>query len=314
MPESFKATAPGSIMLMGEHAVLYGAAAIVCAIDRRIAVILTPRADNRICIMSERLGQYQTSIDAIELKDPFRFVLAAISQFETELSVGFDLIIQSQFSDKLGLGSSAAVAVAVVTVLLVWLKKQKDQNRIYKLALDAVRHVQKLGSGADVAASVFGGINLYRTDPFQLQKIDAALPLHLIYVGYKTPTVEVVKRVKKTAESDAIYEKIGDIVQKGRMALQQKNIDAFAKLCSMHQALQAELGVSDAHIDALLTEALALPGLLGAKISGSGLGDCILVLGDLPKNYFPHNAKQRQAGVQQLDVKISASGVFNEAS
>ncbi|MEK6731817.1 MAG: hypothetical protein AABY34_06545 [Pseudomonadota bacterium] len=314
MPESFKATAPGSIMLMGEHAVLYGSAAIVGAIDHRISVVLTPRADNRICIMSERLGHYQTSIDAITLKDPFRFVLAAILQFETELSVGFDLMIQSQFSDQLGLGSSAAVTVAVVAVLLSWLRKQKDQNKIYSLALDAVRHVQKLGSGADVVASIFGGIHLYRPDPFQLQKIDITLPLHLIYVGYKTPTVEVVKRVKKNAQSDAIYEKMSDIVRQGYVALQQKNIDAFAKLCNRHQALQVALGVSDAQIDALLTEALALPDMLGGKISGAGLGDCIMVLGEMPKNYFPHNAKQRQAGIQQLDVKISASGVFHETS
>ena len=52
-----KASAPGSLMLMGEHAVLHGKKALVCAIDQRISVSLTPREDARISIVSA-LGEY----------------------------------------------------------------------------------------------------------------------------------------------------------------------------------------------------------------------------------------------------------------
>ena len=46
----------------------------------------------------------------------------------------------------------------------------------------------------------------------------------------------------------------------------------------------------------------------GAKISGAGLGDCIVTLGKLPENYFPIDEKQRQQGILQIDVQITDTG------
>ena len=72
-----KASAPGSLMLMGEHAVLRGQPAIVCAISKRLKVALTPREDQAVRLHSV-LGEHETTLEELAPNDSFRFVLAAI--------------------------------------------------------------------------------------------------------------------------------------------------------------------------------------------------------------------------------------------
>ena len=126
---SFKASAPGSLMLLGEHAVLHGQPALVCAVNRRIHVSLAPRNDGAIRITSS-LGRYSASIDRIKPAKSFRFVVAAIRRFGRKLTTGFDLRIDSEFSHKIGFGSSAAVTVATLAVLSKWLNGSGSPRKL----------------------------------------------------------------------------------------------------------------------------------------------------------------------------------------
>src|SRR5579864_4695671 len=116
-----KASAPGSLMLLGEHAVLHGKQALVCAIDKRLTVTLTPRDDKCIQITS-KLGRYSAELSEIKIEKPFQFVLGALQVFmeSNELSQGCDISIQSEFSDQMGFGSSAAVTAATLSALASW--------------------------------------------------------------------------------------------------------------------------------------------------------------------------------------------------
>src|SRR5262245_34493681 len=105
----FEASAPGSLMLFGEYAVLHGHKALVAAVDKRIYVRLTPRQDKIITIKSA-LGEYQTTITKLKAVKPFEYILTALQQFK--LRQGCDLEICSEFSHEVGFGSSAAVSVA----------------------------------------------------------------------------------------------------------------------------------------------------------------------------------------------------------
>lgn len=118
----YKVSAPGSVMLMGEHAVVYGHQAIVCAVDKRITVKLTPRKDSVIEINSA-LGNHQTSISKIKVCAPFEFILNAVLKYQKKLKTGFDCLIESEIDATTGLGSSAAVSVAFMAALLWWLEK-----------------------------------------------------------------------------------------------------------------------------------------------------------------------------------------------
>ena len=113
-------SAPGSLMLLGEHAVLHGKHALVCAINRRITIRLFPSLDNTVKIVSD-LGNYQSPLDNLVDHPSFRFVLQAIRQQIQHVPRGFELKIDSEFSADIGFGSSAAVTVATHASLMHWI-------------------------------------------------------------------------------------------------------------------------------------------------------------------------------------------------
>ncbi|MBU2546018.1 MAG: mevalonate kinase [Gammaproteobacteria bacterium] len=288
-------SAPGSIMLFGEHAVLHGTPAVVAAIDERVRVTLTPCSDASVNISSKLFETIETDIshlNVIESIHKARFVHAAIQLFKDQIPSGFHLEIVSAFSDQMGLGSSAAVTVAVVGAFQQWLVGHLDLYAIFKKSRAVIHAVQGIGSCSDVAASTFGGILCYQPDPFSVEKIVANPSLHLIYSGYKTPTVEVVRQVEARVKEEPefmrrLFQRIGAYTVLGAKYLQQADWKRLGRVFTKHQQLQKKMGVSDTTLDALIANAMAQPGVFGAKISGAGLGDCIVVLGDLKESAVP---------------------------
>ncbi|MFN7098736.1 MAG: galactokinase family protein, partial [Gammaproteobacteria bacterium] len=110
----FNASAPGSLMVMGEHAVLAGKLALCMAVEQRVHVSLQPRTDNIIHLSSNAFPDYQTTCDQIKIEKPYQFVLGVLSAYQTNLNSGCDIHIVADFSHTMGLGSSAAVTVARV--------------------------------------------------------------------------------------------------------------------------------------------------------------------------------------------------------
>jgi len=113
-------------MLLGEHAVLHGRRALVCAIDQRITVQSFQCLEKVLRIDSE-LGQYEAPLDDLTDHLDFRFVLDAVKQYPQDPSFakgygghgqGVELKIESDFSSDIGFGSSAAVTVATHAALM----------------------------------------------------------------------------------------------------------------------------------------------------------------------------------------------------
>lgn len=313
-PSSITVTVPGSTMLLGEHAVLYGYPAVVCAVDQYVTLTLSPRDDRKIQIHSTTLGEYETNLDALVIQKPFQFILASIMQWKDKLERGFDLEIASEFSDQIGLGSSAAVTVATLAAIQQWLASGFDWEKLHQAGIEVIRQVQGLGSGGDILASIYGGIIYYRADSLKFDRFKTKLPIHLIYSGYKTPTVEVVKKVEKTAHAyPKIFSKLflamGECVEAGKKAIQDENWSQLGEIFNMHQGLQEALGVNDKNLHDIISQTRAFNTVLGSKISGAGLGDCILALGDLPQHCFPKDESQRKQGVKQIPISVSMKGV-----
>jgi len=273
---------PGSAMLLGEHAVLHGYPAIVRALEQTITVRLMPR-DDRIFAIHSELGVYQAPLDEIKVVAPFEFMLAALGYVQAKFDRGFELHVESQFSDKLGYGSSAAVTVATLSVIHRWLGVELAPLFLFKLARKTILSVQGRGSGADVAASVFGGTVYYQAEPLVVEVLAHNPLISLIYSGYKTPTAEVIRLVDgKMLESPGKYQRlfaaIGECAKQGRVAIAEANWVRLGDIFNNQQVLMQELGVSDAVLDGIVRESLTKPDVLGAKISGSGLGDCVVTV------------------------------------
>jgi mevalonate kinase len=301
-------------MLMGEHAVLHKKPALVAAINQRIHVKLQPRSDSHIFIHSA-LGSYQTDLQNIGVIKPFQFVLASLLAHKTLLKTGCDISIDSEFSDKLGLGSSAAVTVAMMTALHQWLNLSLHPTDLILQAREVVRKVQGLGSGADVAASVLGGTVLYRTEPLLLEKLHYNPKISAVYSGSKMPTREVIdiveaQRAKQPADFDCYFDEIAQQVFEAKTAINQQDWNRFGHCLKTNQRIMQQLGVSNIHLNSLIEGLQQQPAILAAKISGSGLGDCVIGLGELNTQVFPRNPAEATLGVKQISLEISEQGVI----
>ena len=283
MYTSFSYKAPGSAMIMGEHAVLRGYPAIVAALDVLITATVTLRQDDKVILTSKEFGSYETTLDNITIKKPWQFALSAVAQVKKQLKQGITVTIESTLSHEQGLGTSAAVTVATLGALWKATGIALDKKQLLITARNIIREVQGLGSGADVAASVYGGILYYQSEPLTVQVLANHLPFYLVYSGKKVPTVEVVSQVnakeKKSADGlQSLWQAMGDCTERGKKAIDTKNWCQLGKLCDEYQTYMVELGVSNHKLDTLCQDLRFQPKVYGAKISGSGLGDSVLAI------------------------------------
>lgn len=312
----YSVSAPGSLMLLGEHAVLRYNEAIVCAIDKRITVKLSPQNNAQVIIRSNEFAELVTTLDEIKNQQPYEYVLAAVLSFRAQLTTGCVIEIASTFSSKVGFGSSAAVTVAVVAVLTKWLGLAWTKPAIFNRAKQIMLTVQGAGSGADLAASIYGGVIHYTMVPFAVEALPLIENITAVYSGSKLATKEVLAMVAKASQVQPelynhIFQGITVCVKQAVIAIKQQDWVMFGRLCSIQQGFMMALGVSNLLLDTLVGQLKELGGL-GAKISGSGLGDCVIGLGAIVHNYFPVDNFQRACGVQQLAVQVTELGLSYE--
>ncbi|MDD3277050.1 MAG: hypothetical protein PHP93_08390 [Kiritimatiellales bacterium] len=324
-----KASAPGSLMLLGEHAVLHGRRALVCAIDKRITISLS-KINNRILRILSDLGTYEAPLDNLTDHPDFRFVLDAVKQ--VSLEQGIELKIESEFSSDIGFGSSAAVTVATHSALMQLNSGSPGEfappgratppaepflMELFKRSLATIHRVQGRGSGADVVASVFGGVVAYRAEPLEIVPLGHSFPLTAVYSGSKMKTADVIRLVEeRRALNPEYYEKIfdrmdasvGEVIsdfptlgpersERGRADARQ-GLQVLAKNLILNQKLMEEMGLCNTALAEIISifQALEVP----AKISGSGLGDCAIGLGKFPMvgKFTTYVLQVAPAGVQ----------------
>ncbi|WP_421784605.1 type 2 isopentenyl-diphosphate Delta-isomerase [Gardnerella sp. DNF00983] len=208
-----RSSAPGKLYIAGEYAVVDGCAAIVAAVNRYVTVSVsdetlneelrenlqknTPSSRNYCGVITSDGEKYKpllwarASDGSIEIQNDgkYAYVLAAMSVVDAYASEecapninrkSYNVHISSELDDaktgrKYGLGSSAAVIVAVIRALCKWYDLNLSTPEICKLALIASSSVKKSGSGGDVAASSYGGWIMYRA--YNREWLEAELTL-----------------------------------------------------------------------------------------------------------------------------------------
>ena len=298
---TFYASAPASLMVMGEHAVLHNYPALVQAMEGRIICRLTPN-EQTVVQVNTMMGPYR--FDWNDVKKPqaevtgdffsvlppcsgLEFVRATLAYMTQDLwGKGLTITIESTIDPNVGLGSSSAVTVAILGVLVPFLNLSWDQYRYIDAGRTIIRWVQGAGSGADIAASVLGGLIAYRQDPLEARRIispflDLNLALLPIYSGYKIPTRYVLAMVDSNCRLSQTYKaqlhSLGNLSQQAIDALDRGELMDFFDVYKNAQQVMKGLGLSSFMLDAIV--AYFEDRGIGAKISGSGLGDCILAIG-----------------------------------
>jgi len=282
-------------MLLGEHAVLHGRRALVCAINKRITVSLS-KINSRILRILSDLGTYEAPLGELIDHPDFRFVLDAVKQYPMEQ--GIELKIESEFSSDIGFGSSAAVTVATHAALM---GNIDDRMELFKRSLATIHRVQGRGSGADVAASVFGGVVAYRADPLEIVPLAETFPLTAVYSGSKMKTADVIRYIEeRRALNPEYYEKIFDRMD-ASVGEVISDFPTLGKNLILNQKLMEEMGLCNATLAEIISIFQKLPapsgveGEIPAKISGSGLGDCAIGLAE-PTSLLASGGQEKPFG------------------
>jgi mevalonate kinase len=267
----FISKAPCSFMIMGEYFVLsHCGQAIVLAVKNSVSVKLFPLPNQKTIYFSSHLDQ-ETILDRSLTKNPFlRKVLEIFNP-----PCGCEIYVSSDADPSMGMGTSAAFAVSLVRVFQQWLTSSFSLENTFLIALDVVRYAQDgYGSGADVAASVYGGLIHYqkhKTEPlFYDWNFFAS------YVGYKTKTTDMIQYVEKQNPPHYLYDSMKKCTNDAIESIKNKDLESFGRCMNIYHGLLSALGVSDKNMEDLVYRYRALEGVCGSKISGSGLGDCVI--------------------------------------
>ena len=188
---------------------------------------------------------------------------------------------------------------------------------LFQQAKNAVLQVQGTGSCADLAASIFGGVLSYKMEPIKWEKLPLIPDLTAVYCGYKKPTPEVIKLVNVAKQQqpkiyESLFRSIDACVKQAVYAIKQAKWNELGQLFMHHQGLQYALGVSNQLLDTLVYQLCNQTGIFGAKISGSGLGDCVIGLGKLSQTVFTLDLEQSKIGIRQFPISLTEQGLIYE--
>jgi mevalonate kinase len=281
-----KASAPGKIILFGEHFVVYGVKAILCAINKRIAVTAEKTSENKILIESSIGNLVSASNRPINEIDfplrPFYYLANRMIQKYNEKS-GMKITIDSDIPLGVGLGSSSACCVAGAAAISgVFIKNSKEE--ILKMAIEAEKTIFPNTSGADCTVCTYGGLMQYDKQNGH-SKIDYEPNFHLVIANSKIEhsTKEVVSNVKQFKEKNegkfsSICNEETNLIEDVLICLKNNDFKGVGRDMIKNQEYLETIGVSNEKLRNMIE--LATKFSFGAKLTGAGGGGCIFALTD----------------------------------
>jgi mevalonate kinase len=289
------ASAPGKIILFGEHFVVHGTKAILAAIDKRVTVTTT-FTDNKTIKVNSELGTLEVPIQVDpqwqEVKSEFRpFVFLANRLMTNSDKVwdpgnfhffnrcsGLEITVDSDIPIGVGLGSSSACCVAA-TASIFGLFKELSSEEILKISIEAEKTIFPDTSGADCTVCTYGGMIEYPS----IEKIDNTFDLNLLIANSMIPhnTKNSVEKVNKFKENDEErFSQLCDLETKliDEVITAMKNNDAttFGLKMSENQKYLEEIQISNDTLRDMISSLKEIS--LGTKITGAGDGGCIIAL------------------------------------
>jgi len=198
-----KASAPGKVILFGEHFVVYGVKAILCAINKRVTVTAEKIKEEKISIKSD-IGDLELELNKpiSEINSPLKPFYYLANKMIQNQSTGIEIKIESDIPLGAGLGSSSACCVAGAAAISK-LFSEKTKEEILELAIEAERTIFENTSGADCTVCTYGGIIEYEKEKGFI-KIKSEPNFHLIIANsnIKHSTESIVSKVKQFKNED----------------------------------------------------------------------------------------------------------------
>lgn len=305
-------------MLLGDHAVVYDHPCIVTAVNQRLYVETERQRKLSLILCAPDLGlqKYEKSLETLgtgPLPKPVQFIESVYKRFleKHPQTSGVAVQTRSDFSSTFGFGSSSAVSTAFAFSLFKLYEIPFTEKELFELCYQAVIDVQGVGSGFDIASAIWGGTILYKRGASVLEKLSIQnLPLIVVYTGIKADTPTIVRQVGEQYKQDSVaIEKLftqneKDVIA-GKDALEKGDWNVLGKIFSHSQKLLEKLHVSSDSIQKACS-LLNKSGCLGAKLSGAGIGDCVLGVAT-PETLA--KIKKDFSSFKVMDIELQAEGV-----
>ena len=304
------ASAPGKVILTGEHFVVFDEPALVMAINRNVRVRVQERRDDSIRITStlgcsgifegtkyiHEMGDAQTR----KILTPIKVSAQAV-QTLLEENCGLNIEVDSNIPIAVGLGSSGAIAVATIAAVGKLFGVDFTEEEIIKLSCEAEKIVHINPSGIDQTISTKGGIIRYKREE-GASKLDIEVPIPIVIgnTGILRNTGQIVDSVRFKRNRfphliNPLIRVAGDLTVQIIKALKDGDFNRIGELMDLNHSLLTAIGVSNEILDRLV-HVSRKSGALGAKITGAGGGGCILALSPLNKREAIAKAIQNSGG------------------
>lgn len=274
-------TATGKIILMGEHAVVYGEPALAIPFSTTKVVATITKKEGPI------------SLDCVFYKGPLAHAperLLGLKTIIEKIMENFDrplkdinIKIESSIPPERGMGSSAAVAIATIRALYDYFNWSLSNDDLVRWSDISEKIIHGNPSGLD-AAVIIGEESLYYIKGKPFIPFHCQLDAYLIVAdtGEKGHTREAVEGVRELIQSNpdqgqAWIKELGDLANSAKTSIEENNPSLLGKLMTGAHVILDKLGVSNPTLNQLVNVALD-NGALGAKLTGGGRGGCMIVL------------------------------------
>lgn len=320
------ASAPGKIILFGEHAVVYGRPALAVPVLQVHADVVTDIGmgnqtsarqgtaygekdwHNHILIDAPDIGLFSTlaALLADSSPHPLATVIINVFQFLGLRPPPLRVRVTSTIPVASGLGSGAAVSVALIRAVSSAVGQPLADEQVNALAYEIEKLHHGTPSGIDNTVITYAKpVYFVRGQPIETFRAGAQITLVIGDTGVSAPTKESVGDLRKLWEADKthwgqIFDQVGQIVVQARVAIETGNISALGPLMDANHALLQEMTVSSPELDRLVFTAKTA-GAIGAKLSGGGRGGNMIALVD-PESATVVAAALRSSGAQNAII------------
>jgi mevalonate kinase len=283
------AYASGKVILLGEHAVVYGRPAIAVPVTqvRACAVVEGGPPGQGMVIHAMDLRLRHRVGDPILAESPAypleATVRNALQRLEVEGLPDLTLTVSSTVPIASGMGSGAAVATAIVRALAQHLGQVLAPQEVSELVYQTEVIHHGTPSGIDNTVIAFEQpVYFIKGKPIEMLHVGRPLWLVIGDTGIRGPTKDVVGDVRRAWQAEpekyeALFDCIGAVAMQARKAIEQGRGGALGKLMDENQELLQAIGVSSPELEKLIREARAA-GAMGAKLCGAGRGGNMIAL------------------------------------
>jgi len=276
------ASAPGKVILFGEHFVVYGVKAILCSINKRVTVTAETTNEKKISINS-KIGKLvlEPNKSIFEINSPLKPFYYLANKAIKNKDIGIHIQIDSEIPLGAGLGSSSACCVAAAASIFN-LFGQASKEKILEHAIEAEKTIFENTSGADCTVCTYGGIMEYdKSTGFKKIEDKPNFQLVIVNSNIEHSTQSMVSKVKEFEnENKEKFSNLSNLesqlVEDVLKLVKENKTKEIGEKMNKNQEYLEILGISNDELTKMIR--IGQESSFGAKITGSGGGGCIFAL------------------------------------